>query len=231
MFATSDPTGAPDLVLVSHPLCPYVQRAAIALAEKRVAHRRVMVDLSEKPDWFRRISPLGRVPLLVAGPAQAVIFESAAILEYLEETTPTPLHPADPVERARHRGWIEYGSTILNRIATYYSARDAPALADARDALRTLFERLEPAVSAAPWFAGGRFALVDAVFGPVFRYFDLFDQVELHGILDDLPRIAAWRSALAERPSVRGAVAADYPQRLARFVANRGGALGARLAA
>ncbi|TGU31135.1 glutathione S-transferase family protein, partial [bacterium M00.F.Ca.ET.152.01.1.1] len=52
------------LTLVSHHLCPYVQRAAIALAEKAVPFERVNVDLADKPDWFRAISPLGKVPLL-----------------------------------------------------------------------------------------------------------------------------------------------------------------------
>src|SRR5262249_292305 len=47
-----------NLTLISHDLCPYVQRAAIALAEKGVGFRRVDIDLSNKPEWFRAISPL-----------------------------------------------------------------------------------------------------------------------------------------------------------------------------
>ena len=56
-----DPT---TLTLVSHLLCPYVQRAAIALREKDVPFERVVIDLANKPDWFVAISPLGKVPLL-----------------------------------------------------------------------------------------------------------------------------------------------------------------------
>lgn len=106
------------LTLVSHHLCPYVQRAAIALAEKGVLFERVHVDLSDKPEWFRALSPLGKVPLLKVAQngRDAVIFESAVILEYLEETQMRPLHPADPLERARHRAWIEFGSQILNGV-------------------------------------------------------------------------------------------------------------------
>ncbi len=54
----------PKLELVSHYLCPYVQRAAIALAEKGVPFTRAYVDLADKPAWFTAISPLGKVPLL-----------------------------------------------------------------------------------------------------------------------------------------------------------------------
>jgi len=129
------PNTAP--ILISHTMCPYVQRAAIALTEKAVAFERVYVDLSNKPDWFKAISPLGKVPLLrvrrggdeVEGGDEVVLFESVAILEYLEDTQPHPLHPADPVVRARHRAWMEVGSSMLNDIGGFYSAPDAATLA------------------------------------------------------------------------------------------------------
>src|SRR5687768_11489745 len=113
------------LTLVSHHLCPYVQRAAIALAEKGVAYERVYVDLGNKPDWFKALSPLGKTPVLKVG--HTAIFESAVILEYLEETQPGPLHPPDPLHRAEHRSLIEFGSAILNDIWAFYSASDAVA--------------------------------------------------------------------------------------------------------
>src|ERR1700716_1512599 len=113
---------AAPLKLISHKLCPYVQRAVIALAERSTGFERIDIDLSSKPDWFLAISPLGKTPVLQVG--DVPIFESAVILEYLEETAPKPLHPADPLRRAEHRGWIEFGSTVLNDIAGLYAAPD-----------------------------------------------------------------------------------------------------------
>ena len=75
---------AAALKLISHKLCPYVQRAVIALTEKGVPFERIDIDLANKPDWFLKISPLGKTPVLVVG--DKAIFESAVILEYLEET-------------------------------------------------------------------------------------------------------------------------------------------------
>src|ERR1700681_849049 len=106
---------AAPLKLISHKLCPYVQRAVIALTEKGMAFKRDDIDRANKPDWFLAISPLGKTPVLQVG--VTAIFESAVILEYLEETQPKPLHPADPLRRAEHRGWIEFGSTGLHDIA------------------------------------------------------------------------------------------------------------------
>ena len=41
------------LTLISHHLCPYVQRAVIAVTEKEAPFTRTYVDLARKPDWFR----------------------------------------------------------------------------------------------------------------------------------------------------------------------------------
>lgn len=212
-------TDRTELKLVSHKLCPYVQRAVISLMEKGVPFERIDVDLSNKPEWFKTISPLGKTPVLIVG--DTAIFESAVILDYLEETQPNPLHPADPLARAEHRAWIEFGSAILNDIWGLYSAPDEGAFAAKAATLREKSVRLEARLKA-PWFDGARFSLVDAVFAPVFRYFDAFDRVGDFGILTDLPKLAAWRTLLAARPSVQGAVSPDYPALLWEFYRTRG---------
>jgi glutathione S-transferase len=210
---------AAPLKLISHRLCPYVQRAVIALTEKGVAFERIDIDLANKPDWFLAISPLGRTPVLQVG--DVPIFESAVILEYLEETQPKPLHPTDPLRRAEHRGWIEFGSAVLSDIAGLYGAPNHVAFEAKATQLEQRFARLETRVLASPWFDGENFSLVDAVFGPVFRYFDVFDEIGDFGILDGKPKLANWRKSLSQRPSVRAAVRSDYPALLRDFLKRR----------
>src|SRR5258708_19258266 len=205
--------------LISHKRCPYVQRAVMALTEKGAAFERIDIDLADKPDWFLAISPLGKTPVLQVG--ETAIFESAVILEYLEETLPNPLHPADPLVRAEHRAWIEFGSAVLNDIAGLYAAPDEAAFKAKTSQLQQRFVRLESRVIAAPWFDGENFSLVDAVFGPVFRYFDEFDEIADFGILSGKPKLARWRKSLAARSSVRSAVSADYPALLRAFIERR----------
>src|SRR5947208_1223829 len=183
---------AAGLKLISHKLCPYVQRAVIALTEKDVAFERIDVDLANKPDWFLAISPLGKTPVLQVG--EVPIFESAVILEYLEETEPKPLHPADPLIRREHRAWFEFETAILNDIAGFYVAKDETTFKVKIAQLEQRFARLEARIKAAPWFDGENFSLVDAVFGPVFRYFDVFDEIADFGILADKPKLARWRT-------------------------------------
>ncbi|MDT8999417.1 glutathione S-transferase family protein [Paucibacter sp. APW11] len=224
------------LVLASHPLCPYVQRAAIVLLEQGREFERREVDLAAKPDWFLRCSPLGKTPvLLVEGLA---VFESAVICEYLEESraaTAPALYPVEPLARARARGWVEFGSAMLNAIATFYRAPDESALLSAAAELRRRIGQVEAVLAACsdtgPFFDGQRFGIVDAVFAPVMRYFDAFDRIADFAFASGCPRWQAWRQALGQRPSVRAAVAPDYPARLGQFLLQRGGALALRAAA
>ncbi|WP_420548568.1 glutathione S-transferase family protein [Curvivirga sp.] len=208
-----------SLHLMSHTLCPYVQRAVISLYEKKIPFKRTNIDLANKPDWFLEISPLGKTPVLTD--QDQPIFESAVILEYLEDTQSNPLHPQNPIERAQHRGWIEYGSSILNEIAGFYSARDSETFEKKRLSLKEKFERLEEELGEDTFFKGNNFSLVDATFGPIFRYFDVFDQVQDFGILSDKPKLQKWRQNLSNRASVKQAVADNYNDLLTVFLKKR----------
>jgi glutathione S-transferase len=210
-----------NLKLVSHKLCPYVQRAAIALIEKGVPFERVDIDLADKPDWFKAMSPLGKVPLLrvAAEASEAVLFESNVICEYIEETQPgAKLHPDNPLQRAQHRAWMEFGSAILGDVWGLETTRDGAVFEAKRADIAAKFARVDAALGAGPFFAGEAFSLVDAVFAPIFRYFDLFDRLTDLGLFAATPKLRAWRQRLAERPSVRAAVGADYPELLRAFL-------------
>ena len=215
-------------VLVSHLLCPYVQRAAIVLSEKGVPFERRDIDLAAKPEWFTRVSPTGKTPmLLVHGHA---LFESAVICEYLDETTVPRLHPANALRRAKHRGWMEFGSGVLSLIGSFYAAPDDATLEQRAREVHSRFRRLEEVVGEAPYFDGA-FSLVDAVFAPVFRYFEVFETIAEFGFFDGLSRVSSWRAALAERPSVRKAAHPRYDELLREFLVKRNGALSKRMAA
>lgn len=205
----------PNLRLISHKLCPYVQRARIVLAEKNIPHNIEFIDLANKPDWFLQISPLGKVPVLCVDGQP--LFESSVIAEYLDEISPGSLHPEDAFARAHNRSWIEFASATLASIAAFYRASSGQEFSDATTALRQRFEKLEEQLGDGPWFNGEAFSIVDAAFGPVFRYFNVIENYGEFGFFEALPRTNAWRVALAERPSVRNAVVDDYRERLRTF--------------
>ena len=211
------PDTRPSLTLVSHPLCPFVQRAAIVLLEKGVPSERIDIDLAAKPDWFLALSPTGKVPLLKVAQADgpdAVLFESMVICEYLEETQGgVALYASEPLARARQRGWIEFGTATLADAWQFLNASELSTANARKAAFRHKLQQLEAALAAGPYFNGAAFSMVDAVFAPLFRYFDIVDAAVSAPIFEGLPRVLAWRAALAARPSVVAAVANDYAER------------------
>lgn len=221
----------PRFRLISHKLCPYVQRAVIVATEKGIPFERVDIDLANKPDWFLAISPTGKVPVLEVTDDDGhsrTLFESAVIAEYLDEISGDRLLPSDALERARQRAWIEFASAMLNDLGQLYSAATAERFEAARATIERRLSSLEPEI-AGLWFAGRDFGLVDAAFGPVFRYFDVFDWRLGQPTVTRPERVAAWSASLAKRPSVRTAVADDYPELLIDFVAAKKSHLGKQL--
>ncbi|WP_417762870.1 glutathione S-transferase family protein [Shewanella sp.] len=211
-----------QLTLISHHLCPFVQRVAIVLLEKDIPFQRINIDLHDKPDWFLAISPTGKVPLLKVldhDGEEYVLFESIAICEYLEETFPQPaLYPTTALSRAQHRAWIEFASAAMFDAWGFLNASDQDTAQSKSMALREKMKRFEAEISTGPYFAGEQLGIVDIVMAPIFRYFDILKSESSNQVFEGLNRVADWRLALANRPSVQAAVTADYATRFRKHL-------------
>ena len=204
--------------LVSFDVCPFVQRSIITLEEKQVPYDIEYIELGDPPDWFMAASPLGKVPILfVEG---AVLFESAVINEYLDEATPgRRLHPEDPLRRARDRAWIEFISTILvDRNRMQHARAEEEARARATEVHGKL-ARLEGELGTGPFFHDEMFSLVDAAAAPLFqRQAWCLELAPDLGVLEDLPKVAAWSEALLARESVRRSTVSDIRERYFEYL-------------
>ncbi|NRB38909.1 MAG: glutathione S-transferase family protein [Pseudomonadales bacterium] len=214
-----------QLTLISHKLCPYVQRAVSVLEENGLAYKRIDIDLANKPDWFKTLSPLGKVPILVVDD-ETVIFESAVISEYINDAYQTHMLDEQPLEKARQRAWIEYASAMLNNIGQLYNAEDEKNFLLAERALKDRFSRLELNLKATDYFSGATFSLIDTAFAPIFRYIDVFEKLLDRPFLPHQPRLQHWRQNLLRRPSVKKAVDPAYPMLLTEFLAAKNSYLG-----
>ncbi len=212
-----------SLQLISYNLCPFVQRSVILLNEKGAQYDLTFIDISNKPDWFLEISPLGKVPVLRVD--DTVIFESAVIAEYLDETVAPALHPRDPLAKASHRAWIEYSSTLLMTQHRMHVADNPEEMDSQRQALRNGLDRLTDLCdSTGPFFAGQNMSLIDTAIAPLFMRIDL---VAEKAALDIYPneRIKRWAKALSERPSVQQSVVDDFGALFYKRFENEGGYL------
>ena len=216
-----------QLTLISHKLCPYVQRVVIALIESGVSFKRIDIDLRNKPDWFMKISPLGKVPILVIDD-DTVLFESAIIAEYVNDINSGTLLKKLPAEKAEQRSWIEFASAMLNNIGQLYNAKTRNDFSEVTMQINSKWYQLEQALYKNEFFTGNKFSLVDSAFAPVFRYFEVFENfVELE-FIKRYPKVKQWRKSLASRPSVINAVSPDYSMLLTHFVTERDSYLGSR---
>src|SRR5919198_2056454 len=129
-------------LLVSFKTCPWVQRAAIVLREKKVDFEFRHIDPDNRPVWFLAISPHKKVPVLRIDD-RVSLFESNAIAEYLDETIAPRLHPEDPVARAVNRAWTDYVPTFADVVTGCAYAQTEEAYKKALEAAPVAFERLE----------------------------------------------------------------------------------------
>jgi glutathione S-transferase len=190
-------------LLVSFKTCPWVQRAAIVLREKKVEFEFRHIEPDNRPDWFIAISPHRKVPVLRID-GSISLFESNAIAEYLDETVLPRLHPENPVERAVNRAWADYVPTFA---ATVTAAAYADTEADYEKAVAEIpvpFERLERALEkqgSGPFFNGSRYSLVDAAYAPFLQRYFFLDRVREIGHIEKFPRLKTWAETLIARPS------------------------------
>lgn len=192
--------------LVSFKLCPFVQRSVIVLQEKGVDYDITYIDLKDPPEWFKEISPLGKVPVLKVG--DAVLFESAVIMEYLDEVNPPSLHPADPLRKAHNRAWIEFASGLFFCQFNMVMAQEKEACDTAEQELREKLAQVEQQV-AGPLFNGEAFSLADAAYAPLFMRLAFLEKWQPMGLLEPLPRVRSWSEQLLARESVKRSVVAD----------------------
>ncbi len=198
------------LHLISFKTCPFVQRAKITLNQKNVEHQTTYIDLADPPDWFRELSPLGKVPVLKVD--DEVLFESAVINEYLDEITGGELQPADPLQRAKNRAWIEFASDMLGTIYRMKTAVDKEPYEKYKDKLVSQLRRVENRLGDGPWFNGEQFTLADTAFAPLFLHDAVADS--RFSVIDEnsMPKVAAWSKRLLALPAVQNSVVAEFAQ-------------------
>jgi glutathione S-transferase len=197
---------ATKYMLCSFKTCPWVQRAAIVLRAKQVEYEITYIDRDKRPEWFLKVSPHSKVPVLVIDGKDA-LFESNAIAEYLDETAQPRLHPEDPLARARNRAWTDYVSTFAGALSDA-SYADSEEEFNAKAAkIAGPFGKLEEALAGrgnnGPYFNGPKFSLVDAAYAPFLQRYTFMDRLKPLGIIEKFPRLAAWRDALVSAPAVK----------------------------
>ena len=196
------------LRLISFKICPFVQRSVILLKEKNIDFDIAYIDLSNPPEWFLALSPTGKVPVLeVEG---KVLFESAIINEYLDEVNPPSLHPADPLEKAQNRAWMEFTSPLYMAFFKLMMSKTKEDGAAVVLEMNKQLDTLEKIKVNAPWFNGDVFAMIDISVAPLFMRLAFLKQHFALDFLDGKLSLQAWSDKILARESVKNSVVDDF---------------------
>jgi glutathione S-transferase len=216
-------------LLVSFKTCPWVQRAAIVLREKKIDYDIEYIDRDNRPDWFLAISPHSKVPVLSVGGKES-LFESCAIAEYLDEAVPPQLHPKDLIQKARNRAWTDFLPDFASAISRAAYSDSEEDLKERAQAMPARFAKLEGALEKrgndGPYFNGPDYSLVDCGYAPFLQRYTFMDNLYPLGIIEQYPLLAKWRDALMARESTSTSTVANFEQEWCQNLITRGRWLG-----
>jgi len=201
------------LELISFKICPFVQRAVITLLYKNITHEITYIDLASPPDWFTEISPFGKTPVIKVN-NEHVIFESAIIDEFLDESFPGSLLPSDALQRAIDRSWIDFGSNLLLTFSGLIHSKEEKVYTAKRDAVIKQFDWLEEKLGKGPYFNDDSFSLVDIAYAPLFMRTDLLNMQNLLYPSKNYPKISAWADKLLEIDVLSNSVVSNFDELL-----------------
>ncbi len=208
-----------EIKLVASNFSPFCQRVEMLLVEKDVPYKKREVDLSNRPDWFKKDAPLGKVPLLYVD--DKILFESIVICEYLDEAFGLGLHNKNLTIKSLHRGWIEVGNTILAAIFGMIAAKNQDDFNTKKLALAKKLALLEANLKYSPYFDGESFLLIDIAMAPMFKILVSIDNKFYLEIFDKFPKTASYAENLVTRHSLGQIIPKDYDKLLNQILVNR----------
>ena len=206
--------------IISFGLCPFVQRSIITMNYKNVPYDVEYIDLANKPDWFLKISPMGKVPVLQVD--DEVLFESAVINEYIDEVSEGSLLSEDPLLKARERANIELSSAVIGSYFNTAIAKNKEdyikCKAELERNLTFLLDKYQ-----GPYFKGNDLSLVDTAAIPGLQRIvltnNLFEDLNLSKNHKD--KFKAWLNSALSLEAVKNSVPSDFEKDYKEYLLNR----------
>lgn len=194
--------------LYYNPLSTYSQKVLIALYEKDIPFEGEIVDLMnpEKKEAYRKVYPLGKIPLLIRDDGWKIP-ESSIIIEFLDTSSERGprLLPADPDASRRTRFTDRMYDLYVNDSVTTLlfqsmkpeEQRDAERIEKARFYLETMYTFLDQDLKDRTWAMGEEFSLADCAASAALFYAGYTFP------FDRFPAVQAYFGRLQERPAIR----------------------------
>lgn len=155
------------LRLLSMRYSPYAQRTHIILEAKKIPYHTINIDLTNKPDWLTKYSPLGKVPVLGIPTENGYqyIHDSLVIADYLDEKYREKLlYPEDPLAKALDRLLIERFNIVSSAYYKLAFEGDGEGLNETLNGLDEFEVELKKRDT--PFFGGEKAGMLDYMIWP-----------------------------------------------------------------
>lgn len=202
--------------VISFTICPFVQRVTALLAAKAIDYDIEFISLNNKPDWFLELSPNGQVPVLVTDSGVA-LFESEAIVEYLEEAY-LPLQKNISFEqKALNRAWCYLAAKHYLVQCSAQQSSDKKILKERSQKLNKLFDKVENQLGDTRYFNSNNLSVVDIAWLVLLHRAKIIEDKSGYDFIGNRPKLKRWQSALLATSLVERSVAEDFNEKFSDF--------------
>lgn len=148
----------------------------------------------------------------------ATLFESDAIIEYIEDEYGPLEQGVSNEQRAIDRAWSYLGSKNYLVQCGTMSSKDEDTFGQKSTKLIEVFKKAEKQLSANnKYFKGSAISNVDIAWLPLLHRADIVKQHTGYDFLCGLPKVKAWQQAMLENEFVKATVAEDFEQLFTNF--------------
>ncbi len=202
--------------IVSFKICPFVQRVTTLLEAKKISYRVEYISLKDKPQWFLEVSPNGQVPLLITESGE-VLFESDAIVEYIDEIYPPLIPNQSPEEKAKDRAWSYLATkNYLNQCNAQRSS-DLRSLQEKSAKLHKAFTTIEAALGKSPYFKGNTLSNVDLAWLVLLGRAEIIKRYTGYDFIHQYPKLKKWQKALKQTTLFEKSAGEDFEAAFIKF--------------
>lgn len=203
--------------IISFKICPFVQRVTAALAARNIPFNVEYISLKDKPKWFLDISPNGQVPVMITENGKA-LFESDAIVEYIEDEYGVLQQNLTNEEKAQQRAWSYLGSKNYLIQCGTMSAKDEDTFNQRTDKLIAAFEKVEQQLKPnQKFFSGNDISNVDIAWLPLLHRASIVKEKTGFDFFCQLPKVKAWQEDVVNLDIVNESVSEDFIEKFSDF--------------
>ncbi|NER24840.1 MAG: glutathione S-transferase family protein [Symploca sp. SIO1B1] len=202
--------------IVSFKICPFVQRVTALLEAKNIDYELEFISLRDKPQWFLDISPNGQVPVLITDQGKA-LFESEAIVEYIEEAFPALQPDLSFEDKALNRAWSYLASKNYLVQCSAQRSPDENILRERSQKLGQAFDKMEKQLGDTPFFAGATISTVDIAWLTILHRADIIQRRSGCDFIGNRPKLKKWQKQLLGTGLAQKSVAPDFEEAFSAF--------------